>query len=54
VTGTAVFVSIDQNRIKSMTEKKTKTRLKAHMMQAMVESALTGHDIGDWPRAGDI
>lgn len=31
-----------------MTEKKTITRLKAHMMQAMVESALSGHNIGEW------
>lgn len=32
-----------------MTEKnKTTIRLKSHMMQAMVEATLAGHDIGSW------
>jgi hypothetical protein len=32
-----------------MTEnKKTTTWLKSHMMQAMVEAALAGHDISGW------
>lgn len=35
-----------------MTEKKTITGLKTHMMQAMVEATLAGHDIGSWQIVG--
>lgn len=32
-----------------MTNKhKTTSRIKSHIMQAMVEAALEGHDISDW------
>ena len=35
-----------------MTQNKTIIKLKAHMMQAMVDSALAGHDIGPWQPVG--